>query len=147
VTVTAPPSPATPPAQPVTAGAIVAVAGRIFLRMARAGGYYGECDSGSDFAQCPVTVRLLVRLKQNPTGGPGGGSVPFCRCQNFWPNQTVTATVTPNGGVAHVTIFGNVVIDLIMTEVDGVLLVDDTQCDGRGASTSIYATPVVPCSP
>ena len=147
MTVTFPASPPTPSAQAVTADMIIAVADRIFPQQPVTNREYSECDRGFDFSACPVTVRLLVRLKQNPTGGPGGGATPFCRCQNTWPTQTVTATPTASGGVAHVTIFGSIVIDLVMTVVDGVLLVDDTLCDGRGASTSIYATPVVPCSP
>lgn len=142
----APAPTATPAAAPVSAAAIIAVADRVFLRTPTSGAQYGECDSGSDFSACPVTQRLLGRLEQNPVSGGIGGATPFCRCQGLWPSQSVTATPTVGGGVAHVTI-GNVVIDLVMTVVNGTLLVDDTLCNGRGAATSIYTNPVVPCAP
>ena len=138
---------AAPTAAPVTAAMLIAVADRVFLRTPMSGAEYGECDSASDFSACPVTPRLLGRLEQHPISGGVGGAAPFCRCQNFWPTQSITATPAAGGGVAHVTIFGSVVIDLVMTVVNGTLLVDDTLCSGRGAATSIFANPVVPCAP
>src|SRR5437588_795329 len=103
---------AAPTAAPVTAAMLIAVADRVFLRTPMSGAEYGECDSASDFSACPVTPRLLGRLEQHPISGGVGGAAPFCRCQNFWPTQSITATPAAGGGVAHVTIFGTVVSDL-----------------------------------
>lgn len=145
-TPSAPPT-VSPPAPPVSAAMIVAVADRVFLRTPASGAAYGECDSGTDFSACPITARLLGRLLQFPLSGGAGGAAPFCRCQNFSPTLSITATPGAGGGVAHVTIFGSIVIDLVITLAHGTLLVDDTRCGGRDASTSIFANPVVPCAP
>ncbi|HEX6492096.1 MAG TPA: hypothetical protein VF112_01220 [Candidatus Dormibacteraeota bacterium] len=138
---------ATPPAPPVSAAMIMAVADRVFLRTPQSGAAYGECDNGDDFSACPVTARLLGRLEQHPLSGGAGGALPFCRCQDFSTTLSVTVTPAVGGGIAHVTLFGSAVIDLVMTVVHGTLLVDDTRCGGRGATTSLFANPVIPCSP
>jgi hypothetical protein len=57
----------------------------------------------------------------------------------------ITADVTPTGGTAHVDFGGGLKVDFIMVEQSGSLLVDDTQCSGRGAATSIYVDPLPPC--
>jgi hypothetical protein len=56
----------------------------------------------------------------------------------------MTAETSITGGVAHVTL-GSIRVDLVMVDEGGNLLVDDTQCTGRGAATSIYASPVAQC--
>ena len=57
----------------------------------------------------------------------------------------MTADVTPIGGSAHVDFGNGVRVDFIMVEHGGSLLVDDTQCTGRGALTSIYTDPLALC--
>lgn len=103
--------------------------------------------SNSNIATCPVTARLAARVTQLSQTGPSapGPMNLWCRCQN--PGDVeMTAEVTSTGGTAHV-VFGNVIkVDLIMVEQAGVLLVDDHQCTGGGAATSIYATPLVTCT-
>ena len=107
---------------------------------------YVECEfaSGVDFqfSNCPVTIRFLTRLQQNPSASDQAR--PFCRCQNILPKRDITIEVTVSDGVAHVDL-GNAHIDLLMTLEGGRLLVDDTQCPGRGAATSYYVDPVSPC--
>jgi len=123
-------------ASPATTTAeVLAVAGRIFP-----GPHPAGCN-WRDRSACPVTDRLAARLEQlaqPPKVGPGPIAL-FCRCQNV---PAVSAQfdpeVTPTGGVAHVTL-GALRLDLIMVQEKGNLLVDDTQCTGRGPSTSIYA--------
>ena len=69
---------------------------------------------------------------------------PFCRCQNILPKRDITSVPNSDGGVAHVDL-GNAQIDLIMKIENGRLLVDDTECPGKGAATSLYTEPVPPC--
>jgi hypothetical protein len=103
-------------------------------------------------AECPVTDRLRARLDQlaqPPQSGPGP-IIEFCRCQNGASSMSVASDVTGAGGVAHVTlIYGpssTIKIDLVIVqEPDARLLIDDTQCTGKGASTSIYAPQLVGC--
>jgi hypothetical protein len=73
------------------------------------------------------------------------GVLGWCRCQEY-SNVTITPEVTPSGGTAHVTSGSGLKMDFIMVEQGGELLVDDTQCTGRGPSTSIYAPQLVLCS-
>lgn len=107
---------------------------------------YVECEFSTgvddDFSNCPVTARFLARLRQNPNASDRAR--PFCRCQNILPIREVTAESTPSGGVAHVNL-ANAAIDLIMKLDGGRLLVDDTQCRGKGSETSYYTDPVPPC--
>jgi len=105
-----------------------------------------ECEfaTGVDFAfsNCPVTARFLARLNQNPSASDRAR--PFCRCQNILPKRDISTESTVSGGVAHMDL-GNAQIDLIMSFDGGRLLVDDTQCPGRGPATSYYMEPVPPC--
>ena len=91
--------------------------------------------------------RVVVLLNPNASG-PGPLN-PFCRCQNpASRSMTVVGEVTPTGGVAHVALYPDVHatrIDLIMVVQDRRLLVDDMQCTGKGASTSVYAPQLAPC--
>lgn len=108
---------------------------------------YVECEFSTgvdfDFSTCPVTARFLSRLHQNPSAS--GRSRPFCRCQNILPKRDITVSAIQAGGVAHVDL-GNATIDLIIISDRGTLLVDDTQCPGKGSNTSYYIDPVPPCS-
>ena len=107
---------------------------------------YVECEFATgvafQFSNCPVTTRFLARLQRNPSASDQAR--PFCRCQNILPKRDITTEVTVSGGVAHVDL-GNAHIDLLMTLEGSRLLVDDTQCPGRGATTSYYVDPVAPC--
>lgn len=107
---------------------------------------YVECEFSTgvdfDFSNCPVTARFLARLHQNPSASDQAR--PFCRCQNILPTRNITTELTVSGGVAHVDL-GNAQIDLVMTFEGGRLLVDDTQCPGRGSATSYYMDAVAPC--
>ena len=130
---------ATPTPEPVSAAQIEAVARQFFT---------GDmtCHDAPIFADCPITTRLAARVaevvKQQCSYPTGGGDV-WCRCQQYF-NVAATAEVTPGGGIAHVT-SGALRMDFIMVTQIGKLLVDDTQCTGRGASTSIYAPQLVVC--
>ena len=119
----------------ITTAEVLAVAERIFP-----GPHPAGCD-WRDRLTCPITDRLAARMEQlaqPPKVGPGPIAL-FCRCQNV---PAISAQfdpqVTPTGGVAHVTLSA-LKLDLIMVQEKGKLLVDDTQCTGRGSSTSIYA--------
>src|ERR1700756_4278810 len=98
-TATAPEGPLPTPT-PITADMLSAVAQQVFLMQPVTNREYSECDALGSFSSCPGTPRLLPRLKQYPTNGPAGGALPFCRCQNTWPTQTITATPSATGGVA-----------------------------------------------
>jgi hypothetical protein len=85
-------------------------------------------------------------LGTHPTSGTGGGSDPFCRCQNTAGNRTTSVELQPTKAIVHVALYfsDTVPIDLIIIPVGGVLLVDDMLCSGR-PNTSIYRTPVPNC--
>src|SRR5262249_8791673 len=97
------------------------------------------CDF-RDRSACPVTDRLAARMEQlaQPSKvGPGPIAL-FCRYQNVPAlGAQFDPEVTPTGGVAH-AMLGGLKLDLIMVQEKGRLLVDATQCTGRGPSTSIY---------
>jgi len=140
---TAAPTAAPQALQAVTPADLDAMARRIFP-----GAHPAGCG---DIAACPVTDRLRTRVAQlsQPTGGPGS-VVQFCRCQNGAESMTVLSEVRPSGGTAHVTLtYGPQAtskLDLVfLEEPDRRLLLDDTQCTGRGASTSIYAPTLAAC--
>jgi hypothetical protein len=110
-------------------------------------------DGCGDLAACPVTDRLrarVVQLSQTPKGQPGPVAQ-FCRCQNGADNMTVTSEVTGAGGVAHVILhYGPTLtsrFDLIIVQgPTSQLLLDDTQCTGRGSATSLYAPTMAACA-
>jgi len=139
-------SPSARPAAPsVTVADLDAMAHRIFP-----GPHPAGCGQ---FAGCPITDRLSARVDQlshTPPDQPGP-VVQFCRCQNGADSMSVASEVTGTGGVAHVELhYGPTItskIDLIIVRgADSRLLLDDTQCTGRGASTSIYAATLAACS-
>jgi hypothetical protein len=64
--------------------------------------------------------------------------------------MTVTSEVSGAGGVAHVILhYGSTLtskFDLIIVHgPNSLLLLDDTQCTGRGAATSLYAPTMAAC--
>jgi hypothetical protein len=132
-------------APPVTAAEIRAVAQRVFP-----GEYPTGCNP-QDRAACPITDRLAARLGELsvPQADRPGPPILFCRCQNPASRaMDIEATTTPAGGTAHVTLYPDVSpirLDLLMVRQGGRVLVDDTQCTGRGPSTSIYEQ-LVACS-
>jgi hypothetical protein len=133
-------TPVTP--SPVTRAAILAVARGIVPGPSPD----AHPCSNTNIATCPVTPRLanrIVQLSQPSANGPGPINL-WCRCQN--PGEVaMTADVTPSGGTAHV-VFGNAIrVDFIMVEQSGNLLLDDTRCTNRDASTSIYSTQLSGC--
>src|SRR5215831_13994630 len=132
---TSSPSPLTLASPAITTTEVLGVAEKIFQ-----GPHPAGCD-WRDRLNCPVTDRLAARMEQlaQPSKvGPGPIAL-FCRCQNVpAPGAQFDPEVTPTGGVAHVTL-GALKLDLIMIQETARLLVDDTQCTGRGPSTSIYA--------
>ena len=122
---------ATPTPESVSAAQILAVANHF---------WWGGSASPCQYLQCPITPRLATRLAELikiESGYKTGGGDLWCRCQNGGP-PTITAEVTSEGGTATVTFLPGYQIDFLMVTQDGELLVDDTQCTGRGASTSIY---------
>ena len=130
---------ATPTPEPVSAAQIAAVAKEFFT---------GDmtCHDSPIFADCPITTRLAARIVQvmkEQSSYPTGGGDVWCRCQQYFKVAT-TAEITQGGGIAHVT-SGPLRMDFIMVTQGGKLLVDDTQCTGGGASTSIYAPELVTC--
>jgi hypothetical protein len=97
---------------------------------------------------CPITTKLGARMAEvikEQSAYKTGGLLGWCRCQEY-SSVTITAEVTPGGGTAHVTSDSGIKMDFIMVGQGGQLLVDDTQCTGRGPSTSIYAPQLVVCS-
>jgi len=80
----------------------------------------------------------MEQLAQPSKVGPGPIAL-FCRYQNVPAlGAQFDPEVTPTGGVAH-AMLGALKLDLIMVQEKGRLLVDDTQCTGRGPRSSIYA--------
>ena len=127
----------------VTVPDVEAVARQVFR-----GDYPTGCTTND--ATCPLTPRLAAKVFAIPTPGPGPGPLnPFCRCQNpASRSMNVVGEVTATGGVGHVTLYPDVHpvrIDLIMVVQDRRLLVDDMQCTGKGASSSVYAPQLVAC--
>jgi hypothetical protein len=101
---------------------------------------------------CPVTKRLAALIMQieTPTNSGLSPVIWWCRCQNVGGSSTVPE-ITRTGATAHVTVSSPtsldiVKVDLIMVEQGGSLLVDDTECTGRGPSTSIYMDPRLSCT-
>jgi hypothetical protein len=98
------------------------------------------------FADCPVTARLLQRL-QNPIAGQETGNL-VSRSQN--PPQSVTITPVDNTGqLAHIDTkwqYGTSSYSItfaVVKEADG-WRVDDSYCTGA-PQTSIYNPPTGPC--
>jgi hypothetical protein len=126
-----PPAPASPA---ITTVEVSAVAERIFP-----GPHPAGCD-WRDRLTCPVIDRLAALMDQRAQPAKVGPApiALFCRCQSVPPlSAQFGPEVTSTGGVAHVTL-GALKLDLIMVQEKGKLLVDDTQCTGRGPSTSIH---------
>jgi hypothetical protein len=129
---------------PLTKADLVKIAHEVFK-----GPHAEEC--GRDRSTCPITGRLEARIIQltTPAAGGPGPVAPFCRCQNGAQSMSVTPELTRNGGIAHVTLdYGPPVqskIDLVVVTSNDRPLVDDTQCTGRGPSTSIYTARLAGC--
>jgi hypothetical protein len=142
----APPSPLVTPGpvaratpEPISAAEVVAVAEQFWPT---------GSVSGCRQLDCPITTRLAARMTEvinEQIAHSKTGVLGWCRCQEY-SSVTITAEVTPGGGTAHVTSDTGIKMDFIMVEQGGELLVDDTQCTGRGPSTSIYAPQLVVCS-
>ena len=110
---------------------------------------FTTCDASSSgpdvFAPCPLTAKLVARLKVEVDGVPsapdpiGGGQDPE------WTSQAVTATPSATGGVAHVVLgFGpgttSEKYDLVVILQGSQLLVDDIYCTGTDpAAADVYA--------
>jgi hypothetical protein len=106
------------------------------------------CEQGASgaslFDACPVTPRLRSRLMAviaGVTSAPdplGGGQ------QAYWDLRTITAEVTPSGGVAHVVltltpVHGRERKDLVIMRRGGHLMVDDIRCTGQDpTASSVY---------
>jgi hypothetical protein len=136
--------PASPAQSAVTSADIDAMARRVFP---------GEHPAGcGDMATCPITDRLRVRLAElsrTPRDGPGPVAQ-FCRCQNGASGMSVTSEVTGSGGVAHVVLlygpsFASKLDLIFLRQPDSRLLLDDTQCTGRGPATSLFAPTLAAC--
>jgi hypothetical protein len=146
-TPTSTPAPTTTAA--ATANELTAVASVVYPACTPAncvgGAMFTTCDassSGTDvFASCPLTVRLVAQLTQDVAGIPsaadplGGGQDPE------WTTESVIATPTATGGVAHVTLGfgpGKTVEkhDLVIVVQGSELLVDDLYCTGTEADTT-----------
>jgi hypothetical protein len=146
---------ATPAPAPATSPAVRSVAAVDQEKIAHqiyVGDRYPTDCNWKNRAVCPVTDRLAARLTElavPPPNGPGQVSL-FCRCQNQAESWQVTTEQSAEGGVDHVTLnYGpalHVKIDLMVVNVDGKLLVDDTRCTGRGADTSLYAQTLAGCA-
>jgi hypothetical protein len=124
---------ATPTPEPVSAAQIVAVTKHFWW-----GGSANPCK----YLECPITPRLAIRLAELikiESGYKTGGTDLWCRCQNSG-TPTITTEVTSDGGTATVTFLPGYQIDFLMVLQHGDLLLDDTQCTGRGASTSLYTS-------
>jgi hypothetical protein len=89
-------------------------------------------SAGWGYSHCPITPKLLAYFGQRPYG--------LCRtCTQGSPTRTMTADLTPSGGVVHVVLYdGLLKLDLIMVKLNGRYLVDDSTCTRGGPQTSIY---------
>jgi hypothetical protein len=97
---------------------------------------YADCalySGGWGYSRCPITPRLLAYFQQQRPYG-------LCRsCTQGSPTRTMTAELTPTGGVVHVVLYdGLLKLDLIMVKLNGQYLIDDSTCTGGGPQTSIY---------
>lgn len=136
---TSTPSPSAAPSV-LTADQAMSLAQSVFPPSALQGRTtYGTCSSD----QCPFTSRLSGRVGQHPLQGADA----ICRCQNGSETFASTAdALTASGGVAHVSLFdAGLGLDLIIIRQNSDFLVDDIQCSGKGASTSIYSDPIPAC--
>ncbi|HXM57323.1 MAG TPA: hypothetical protein VOB72_18140 [Candidatus Dormibacteraeota bacterium] len=134
-----------PTANPVTVADLDAMARRVFPEPHPAG-----CGP---IATCPIAQRLRARVEElsRPRPNQPGPVVQFCRCQNGASSLRVASGVTESGGIAHVVLVyeggHDIALDLIFVRTpDAGLLLDDTQCTGRGPSTSLYAATLVGCA-
>lgn len=103
--------------------------------------WWGGSANPCKYLECPITPRLAIRLAELikiESGYKTGGGDLWCRCQNALEHPLISAKVTAEGGTATVTFLAGHLIDFLMVVQHGELLVDDTQCTARGASTSLY---------
>jgi hypothetical protein len=103
----------------------------------------------SQAAGCPITRRLEQRLQSNATSGSGDGADPICRCQNIAPVTLAPAKAAQSGSaVVKATFQLQPPVVIYFTAVQQAQgsgwLVDDSYC--ADAATSIYASPVKPCT-
>lgn len=135
---------ASPTANPAQVNGLLAVANQAIPFYATLNGcpgcpksnVYADCALANNgqwgYSQCPLSPRLRAYLSQRMYA--------LCRvCTQGSPTRSMTAELTPTGGVVHVALYdGLLKLDLIMVKVNGQYLVDDSTCTGGGPQTSIY---------
>ena len=110
------------------------------------GGTYARACYTSGMPQgdptCPISAAMLQRLAEleatmpSASLGIGVGNL-LCGCQNSSNTRTIHVEVNDTGeGIAHVELFLGQVLDLVIINVDGVLVVDDVCMNGK---SNIYA--------
>jgi len=141
------------PSQPITEAEVRAVVDGVFVQGIFLDDpmLYAECQyyHGGEptFKACPLTPRLEARLTSHiGRFPPRYGAGAFCRCLAVSGDIEVATTIRDDAATAHVRLFGGAeTVDLVLTLSQGYLLVDDIQCNGRGAASSIYVDPIPSC--
>ena len=96
------------------------------------------CGHGGKYDSCPVTPELARRLSATP--------IPYvdqlCRCTGRYPAPRFTVTPLSEGALVKVDLAldnGQQSLDLGLTYPQGVWVVSDITCAGRGTSTSVFS--------
>jgi hypothetical protein len=128
-----------PPAAPSPSGIAAAdqsgplkVAAMLFPDTGRACGHDGH------YSSCPVTPDLAHRL----AAGPVHYAEQFCRCTGLYRAPKFAVTPIADGAVVRVDLAldkGQQSLDLTLVRTQGIWVVSDVTCAGRGTSTSLFS--------
>jgi uncharacterized protein YvpB len=134
-----------PTAAPVlatpTVAQLTAVGEQLFPQVPRYG-YYAECINfpehgasdvlkGNDYSACPLTDDMRTRLQETQSH--------LCPCeQNPSVSRAIVAQPRPGGGLLTVQLYGGqITVELVVTAVNGQLLVSDEPAKGSFETTPI----------
>jgi hypothetical protein len=96
------------------------------------------CGHSGDYRACPLTPELARRLSAMPIQYVDQ----LCRCTGQYHAPKFTATPVPDGALVRVDLAvdsGQQSLDLTLTYPQGVWIVSDITCAGRGTSTSVFS--------
>jgi hypothetical protein len=102
------------------------------------------CGHAGNYNSCPFTPELRRRLNAGP--------IPYvdqlCRCTGQYHAPKFTVTPVSDGAVVKVDLAldkGAQSLDLSLTHPQGVWVVWDITCSGRGTSTSVFSDSPTQC--
>jgi hypothetical protein len=96
------------------------------------------CGHDGNYKRCPLTPELARRLSATPIQYVDQ----LCRCTGQYHAPKFTVTPISDGAVVKVELTlekGQQSLDLTLTYPQGVWVVSDITCSGRGTSTSLFS--------